>query len=88
MKIANFLKTQRKNSRFRQNHKRGLPKMGRIKKAAVTARQQAQSSPNIHIELCFPKEVKVVPMKNEDKGGNSPKLDIILYTSSSLYCGL
>ena len=30
------LKTQAKNSRFRQNQKRGLPKIGRKKKAAIT----------------------------------------------------
>ena len=29
------LKTQAKNSRFRQNQKRGLPKIGRKKKAAL-----------------------------------------------------
>ena len=29
------LKTQAKNSRFRQNQKRGLPKVGRKKKAAL-----------------------------------------------------
>ena len=31
------LKTQGKNSRFRQNQKRGLPKIGRKKKADVKA---------------------------------------------------
>jgi len=32
------LKTQAKNSRFRQNQKRGLPKIGRKKKAGLVRR--------------------------------------------------
>ena len=32
------LKTQAKNSRFRQNQKRGLPKIGRKKKAGIYSR--------------------------------------------------
>ena len=34
------LKTQAKNSRFRQNQKRGLPKIGRKKKAVLSARSE------------------------------------------------
>ena len=40
------LKTQAKNSRFRQNQKRGLPKIGRKKKAAITTIINNDNYPN------------------------------------------